>query len=956
MANGPIYTLRPAEVYDALATSPDGLSSGEVGARRGLYGENVLLEEADSTAWRRFLGYLVHPFAWLLWIAGGISFLANEPVLGVVIWTLVVVNAGFSFWREHRTEQAMHALRQLLPSNARLVRNGKEVSLPTNEIVPGDILILAEGDSIPADARIVEEFGLRINNAVLTGDAVPARKTADASLRQGISEIERPNLVFAGTSVVSGTGRAAAYSTAMLTQFGRIAHLTQIVEEAPSPFQAELLRITRLIAIVALALGAIVFVVGAFELGLDSYAAFLLALGIIVAAVPEGLPAMLTLTLAIAGQRLAQRGVLVKKLSVIETLGTVSTICADKSGTLTQNQMTVREIWISGRNLTVTGGGYEPAGRISPDLSNESRQDDLDLLLRAAVLCNNSRLSPPSDLHPRWTALGDQTEAALRVLALKGQIDEDELTQVLPRIHELPFESRRKRMSTIHRIRQRARPDWIDRLVRSDPHPLDSHREVAFVKGAPREVLQLCEHILLEGEVRSLDDTLRAEIIAANDRYARRALRVLALAFRFLPRRAGPYTPEGVECDLIFLGLVAMLDPARPEVSEAVRICKQAGIRIVMITGDYGLTAESLARRIGMLTTREALIVIGAELDAMDDVALQGLLKKEVVFARMAPEHKLRLVTAFQRQGEIVAVTGDGVNDAPALRKADVGVAMGWTGTDVAKEAADIILVNDNFATIVNAIEEGRAVYDNLRKFLTYIFSSNVPEVLPFVLTALFNIPLALTVLQILAIDLGTDMLPGLALGTEKPEPDVMLRPPRRRDQPLIDRHLILRAFLWLGMIETILAYTGFFLVYYLAESGQWISPINFRGLNMQIVLQSIKDIAINPVNILAVTIFHAGVVMAQVGNAFACRSEVQRGRSLGWLSNRFLIAGVLAEISLITVLIYVPPLASIFSHVPLPPALWLWLAIYPFALYGLEWFRKDIVRRLRAGTINVHS
>jgi magnesium-transporting ATPase (P-type) len=431
---------------------------------------------------------------------------------------------------------------------------------------------------------------------------------------------------------------------------------------------------------------------------------------------------------------------------------------------------------------------------------------------------------------------------------------------------------------------------------------------------------------------------------------------VLALAFRFLPRRAGPYTPEGVECDLIFLGLVAMLDPARPEVSEAVRICKQAGIRIVMITGDYGLTAESLARRIGMLTAREALIVTGAELDALDDVELRGLLEKEVVFARMAPEHKLRLVTAFQGQGEIVAVTGDGVNDAPALRKADVGVAMGWTGTDVAKEAADIILVNDNFATIVNAIEEGRAVYDNLRKFLTYIFSSNVPEVLPFVLTALFNIPLALTVLQILAIDLGTDMLPGLALGTEKPEPDVMLRPPRRRDQPLIDRHLILRAFLWLGMIETILAYTGFFLVYYLAESGQWISPINFRGLNMQIVLQSIKDIAINPVNILAVTIFHAGVVMAQVGNAFACRSEVQRGRSLGWLSNRFLIAGVLAEISLITVLIYVPPLASIFSHVPLPPALWLWLAIYPFALYGLEWFRKDIVRRLRAGTINVHS
>lgn len=956
MANGALYTLRPAEVYAALATSPDGLSTGEVAARRGLYGENVLLEEAASRAWQRFLGHMVHPFAWLLWIAGGISFLVGEPSLGVVIWILVVVNAGFSYWREHRTEQAMQALRQLLPSNARLVREGKEVSTSTNEIVPGDILILAEGDSIPADARIVEAFGLRINNAVLTGEAVPARKTSDASLRQGISEIERPNLVFAGTSVVSGTGRAVVYSTGMRTQFGRIAHLTQVVEETPSHFQDELVRITRVIAIIALALGAIVFVVGAFQLGLDRYAAFLLALGILVAAVPEGLPAMITLTLAMAGQRLAQRGVLVKKLSVIETLGTVSTICADKSGTLTQNQMTVREIWVSGRHLSVSGGGYEPVGRISPDLPNEGGQDDLDWLLRAAILCNNSRLSPPSDLHPRWTALGDQTEAALRVAALKGQIDEVELAEVLPRIHELPFEARRKRMSTIHRIRQGARPDWIEQLAGSGPGALDSRREVAFVKGAPREVLQLCRYILLDGEVHTLEDRLRAEIVAANDGYARRGLRVLALGFRFLPQRAGPYTPKGVECDLIFLGLMAMLDPARPEVAEAVRICKQAGIRIVMITGDYGLTAESLARRTGMLSSREALIVTGAELNAMDEAGLSSLLEKEVVFARMAPEHKLRLVTAFQRKGEVVAVTGDGVNDAPALRKADIGVAMGWTGTDVAKEAADIVLVNDNFATITNAIAEGRAVYDNLRKFLTYIFSSNVPEVLPFILTAWLNIPLALTVLQILAIDLGTDVLPGLALGSEKPEPDVMLRPPRRREQPLVDRQLIWRAFAWLGLIETGLAYSGFFLVYHLAGSSGWIPAINFRGSDLPVMLQWLNVTNVSATNAVAVTTFHAGVVMAQVGNAFACRSEVQCGSRLGWLSNRFLIVGVLVEIALIVLLIYVDPLASIFGHAALPSALWLWLAVYPFALYGLEWIRKAIVRKLSSGAVRVRS
>ena len=695
--------------------------------------------------------------------------------------------------------------------------------------------------------------------------------------------------------------------------------------------------------------------VAAFDLEIGSYDAFLLALGIIVAAVPEGLPAMLTLTLAMAGQRLAQRGVLVKKLSVIETLGTVSTICADKSGTLTQNQMTVREIWVSGRNLTISGEGYEPVGRIIPDLSNQPENSGLGLLLRAAILCNNSRLTPPDDHHSRWSALGDQTEAALRVAAVKGKIDELELIRALPRVHELPFDARRKRMSTIHRLQESEQLDWLNCLIETIPHPPYSRQEVVFVKGAPREVLHLCTEILFGHVASPLDDASRAEVIATIDRYARRGLRVIALAYRFLPPRAGPYMHENVECELTFLGLMAMLDPARPEVEEAIRICRQAGIRMVMITGDYGLTAESLARRIGMIPSGEALIVTGAEIDLLDDTELKSLSEKEIVFARMAPEHKLRIVTAFQNNGEIVAVTGDGVNDAPALRKADIGVAMGITGTDVAKEAADIILVNDNFSTIIDAIEEGRAVYDNLRKFMTYIFSSNVPEILPFILTALFNIPLALTVLQILAIDLGTDMLPGLALGTEKPEPGIMLRPPRHREQPLIDRSLLMRAFLWLGPIEAILAYTGFFLVYIPGGIGDHIPYTDFRGLNIPIVLESIRNITVTPANLLAVTVFHAGVVMAQVGNAFACRSEVQRNRRLGWTSNRFLIIGVIVEIALIILLIYFPPFATVFSHAPLPFILWLWLAVYPFVLYGLEWIRKSILRELRQRKFNTH-
>jgi Ca2+-transporting ATPase len=948
MDSKPIYSLRPAEVFAASTTSPEGLTSGEVVERQSLYGKNILSKEAGRSNWYKFLRHTLHPLAVMLWVAGAIAFIVKEPVLGITIWILVLVNAGFSYWREHRTEQAMQALRQLLPTFTHVVRDGIEMTVSASELVPGDVLILAEGDNIPADARIVEAYGLRTSNAVLTGEAAPVLKTADASIRDGLSEVERPNLVFAGTAVVSGTGRAVVYATGMLSQFGRIAHLTQSVRDEPTPFQVEVLRFTRIISLVALGLGALVFLVGSLDVGMKQLEAFLLALGIIVATVPEGLPAMITLTLAMAGQRLAQRNVLVKKLAAIETLGTVSTICTDKSGTLTQNQMTVKEIWAGGQRWHVDGVGYEPVGEITSDSGFKPSSEALQLLFSAAMLCNNARLSPPSLYNPRWSALGDQTEAALRVAALKGNLDSDALGRVLPRIHELPFDARRKRMSTIHRLQDGLVPTWYQHYLNPTINPQGIPSEIAFVKGAPREVLDLCTQVVLGEVVYTLDSVLREQIQIQLDLYARRGLRVLALAYRPLPPRSGVYTPDGVETDLIFLGLMAMLDPARPEVAEAIRICKQAGIRLVMITGDYGLTAEALARRIGMLSEDKTLIVTGAELDDMDDFQLQSLLNQEVVFARMAPEHKLRLVAAYQASGEVVAVTGDGVNDAPALRKADIGVVMGLTGTDAAKEAADVILINDNFATIVQAIEEGRAVYDNLRKFITYIFSSNVPELLPFLLTSLINIPLALTVRQILAIDLITDMLPGLALGTEKPEPDLLQRRPRMRNQPLIDRRLLQRALLWLGPIEALLAFSGYFLVYAVYDKNLLLSFSGIWAQNLQAMSTSLGGYQISSTYWIAVTIYHAGVVMAQVGNAFAVRSETNRGRSLGWLSNRFLLVGVGTEICLILILIYFPPLAKIFQHVPLPFPFWLCLIFYPLILYSLEWIRKSVSRRFR--------
>ncbi|MGH2592771.1 MAG: cation-translocating P-type ATPase, partial [Anaerolineae bacterium] len=850
----PLHALRVSEVFGALETSPEGLTTEEAQTRLSLYGRNTLAEPAEAPLWRKLIGHTTHLMALLLWAAGWLALLGGRPVLGIVIWTVVLVNAGFSFWQEYRAERAVAALKHLLPAYARVIRAGAEVKILASDVVPGDVLVLAEGDNIPADARVVEEYGLRTNNAALTGEATPARKTADASVREGLTEVERPNLVFAGTSIVSGTGRAVVFASGMLTQFGRIVNLTQTVKEEPSLLQQGMARVTKIISLLAIGLGVIVFLVGELDVGLDSLDAFIFAVGIIVAAVPEGLLPTVTLSLAMAVQRLAQRGVLVKKLAVVETLGTASVVCTDKSGTLTQNQMTVREIWVSGQRLSVSGVGYEPKGDFSPSPAAASIQDDLDALLIAAALCNNSRLNPPSPDRPQWTSLGDQTEAALRVVALKNKIDESAFNQAYPRIHELPFDARRKRMSTIHR---------------------NTRGEIAFVKGAPKEVLQLCSHILMHGEVRPLDNATRAEIVAANDDYARNALRVLALARRELPPRTGAYTPEGVEQGLTFLGLAAMMDPPRPEVAKAVKTCRQAGIRMVMITGDYGLTAESVARRVGMLTRRSPRLLTGAEVDALSDADLQAALDEEVICARMAPEHKLRLVAAFQARGEVVAVTGDGVNDAPALRKADIGIAMGVTGSDVAKEAADVILINDNFAAIVSAVEEGRAVYDNLRKFITYIFASNAPEIVPFIITALFQIPLALTVTQILAIDLGTDLLPALALGTEKPEPNVMRRLPRKRTQPLLDTGLVLRAFVWLGGIETALCYTGFFVVY--SMSGY----TNFLNLPRSDWLPYLDRLAApeGQLYVLATTVFHAGVVTAQIGNAFACRTEKARVR-----------------------------------------------------------------------------
>jgi magnesium-transporting ATPase (P-type) len=924
MSSGPFYRLRATEVYEALETSPDGLKNAEAAARLSLYGPNILTELPRRPTWQHVLLQGRHPFILIMFAAAAISLWQRDWTLTLVILAIAIVNALFSYWRERRAEQATDRLRALLPAHAHVIRDGTEAHVSSTDLVPGDVLILAEGDSIAADARVVEEYGLRTNNAALTGEAVAARKVADASVMTGISDLERPNLVFAGTSVANGTGRAVVHATGMLTQFGRIAHLTQSVQPEPSAFQTELERVSRVLTVIAVLVGAAVWALARFEPQASQHFAnpLLLAFGTLVAILPESLPATLTLSLAMAVQRLAGQGVLAKHLPIVETLGNVSIICTDKSGTLTQNQMTVREVWVAGRRLQVTGVGYAPEGQFLPSPGGAPHEADLRDLLETALCCNNARLNPPSAEHPTWTSLGDQTEAALKVAAFKYGLTEEKTEQALPRVHEIPFDARRKRMTTIHR---------------------PGSEELAFVKGAPREILQLCTQIQMDGRTQPLDDATRNEIMAANDSYARRALRVLALARRPLPPRTGAYAAESVERELVFLGLMAMMDPPRPEVEAAVQTCHAAGIRTVMITGDYGLTAESMARRVGMITTASTRILTGAELDEMSDAALQELLPEEVVFARMAPEHKLRLVAAFQERGETVAVTGDGVNDAPALRKADVGISMGIVGTDVAKEAADVILTNDNFGSIVDAIREGRAVYDNIRKSITYIFSSNVAEVLPFLLTSAIGIPPALNVRQILAIEMGTDLLPALALGIDKPEPEIMARPPHRKNQALLDGGLLTRAFLWLGALEASLCYLAFLATYLFSGNAEllglpWLQQVTWPRL---------FDVP-GDVGAAARTVFMAGVIVAQVGNAFACRTARGRVSQMGWGSNPLLLGS--AALALLTAagLVYLEPLAPAFGNQSFPEIFWAVLLVIALSIYTVEWLRKTILRIAR--------
>lgn len=933
------------EVYLRLGTDKTGLTSEQVAERRAIFGPNVIPEVKGPPLWRKLASHLVQLMALLLWAGSIMAFVAGMPELGAAIIAVILINAAFSFWQEYKAERATQALRRLLPAHVRVIRGGHESSILAQDLVPGDVMLLAEGDNIPADGRLVAEFELRTNNATLTGESLPVRKTAEAVFRKDLAVTELPNIVFAGTSVASGNGTAVVIATGMHSQFGRIADLTQSVEEEPSPLQKELRRVTTIITLLAVGLGALFFALSVAVLRLNTLDSFLFAIGIIVANVPEGLLPTVTLSLALSVQRMAERHALIKRLSSVETLGCTTVICTDKTGTLTQNEMTVREIWLPEGQVVVTGTGYEPVGEFIFDGSSDSSVagPSLQGLLRAAVLCSNARLLPPGSENLGWRVLGDPTEAALLVAATKAGLSIDEIRQKQPRVYELPFDSRRKRMSVVCRVESASRVGSSSGLA-------------AYVKGAPKEILDLCTHVWIRGQRQPLSNDIHQAALVANDLLAQKGLRVLAVAERILDGRPlEGYSVENVERDLTLLGLVAMMDPPRPEVAEAVQRCFRAGIRVLMITGDYGLTAESIARRVGIVRSAHPRIITGAELDALSERELQTAIREETIFARVAPEHKMRIVSALKESGEIVAVTGDGVNDAPALKRADIGVAMGIAGTDVAKEAADMILTDDNFASIVNAIEEGRAVYANIRKFTTYILASNIPELVPFLAMVIFRIPLALTVMQILSVDLGTDVVPALGLSTELPEPGIMDRPPRSMKEHLLNPSLLMRAYGFLGIIEALASMAAFYFVLHRGGGWTWrtLPQLNALITQARAVLaqggtltgQMAQDYRLY---LTATTACLAGIIATQVANVFACRTERESVFRIGLFTNRLVLIGIVVELALIIAIVYLPPLQVVFGTAPLNAATWLFIFAWTPVLFTAEEIRKWIFRRIK--------
>ncbi len=884
-----------------LSTSRTGLSQSEVNVRLSKYGYNELKKEKRARPIVIFLNQFRNFLIILLVFASGISFFLGDIVEAVAMLSVILLAAVLGFVQEYRAERAIEALERISAPTARVVREGREMRIPSKELVPGDIILLEAGDIVPADSRLLDVVSLQVDEASLTGESVPAAKVLE-TLKPSISITEQDNMAFMGTVVTYGKGKGVVTATGMATEFGKIASSIESTKEVRTPLQIKFEQMARQIGYFVIALVLIVFIEGWLQRGEPLASLFIFAVSLAVAAVPESLPAIVTISLALGAKSLAGRNMIIKKLPAAESLGAVTIICSDKTGTITKNQMTVTRLFADDRLIEVSGSGYEPVGRFSIG-GKEANPAGIELLLRIGLLCNNARLAQADS---QWQVSGDPTEGSLIVLARKGGLSAEGLQDNYSLVQELPFDSERKMMSIIYKKK-------------------DGSREVAaYVKGAPDILLGQCSKILKGGKVQSLTEKERERIIEVNESFANEALRVLGLAYQELPF-VDKYDIGAVESNLIFVGLVGMIDPPRDEIRAAVAQCREAGVKVMIITGDHAATARAVAKQIGLF--REGDVVLtGEDIERMSEYELTKVIESVRIIARALPVQKSKVVTVLQRNGHVVAMTGDGVNDAPALKKADIGIAMGITGTDVSKEVARGILTDDNFASIVNAISEGRNIYDKMIKSTRYLLSCNMGEIITVFFAIMLRFPLPLTPLQILLMNLVTDGVPAISLGVEPADSDVMKRPPRKpKEKPITGNSLLLIALFGIVM----------------GAGSLIVFNLYYRGTD-----ESLK---------LAQTATFTTLVMFEMFAVFGSRSLSAFGK-LNPFSNKWLFGSVLLSILIQIVVIYWAPLQHAFGTVPL--GFMDWARILSASVFGFLFMEigKFFISKSRIGVVKAQA
>ncbi len=885
------YAMSIEEVLKSLKTSEEGLTENEAKRRLESHGANELEKAKEITPFQIFFRQFTSFIVVILIAAMAVSLLIGAALDAIVIFVIIIINGILGFTQEYRAGKEIDALRKLSALKARVVRSGNEMEIDSRELAKGDVILLESGGKVPADARLILAAMLQVDEASLTGESIATKKDA-GTLQSELPVADRRSMVFMGTIITKGRGRAVVTGTGKGTEIGRIAKMVSEVTEKVTPLQEKLNGLGRWLAIATVGICAVVFGAGILREYLATGSIetafmvemFLAAVALAVAAIPEGLPAIVTISLGLGVRRMVKRNALIRQLPAVETLGATDVICSDKTGTLTKNEMTVREIFTNNTEIKVTGDGYSPEGGFN-SAKGEVAPEDIELLLIIGALCSDARLYH----REKWEISGDPTEAALIVSAKKAGIEKSEFEKKFPRVDEIPFDSERKLMTTIHST---------------------GGENVAYVKGAPEVILKRCTHIHVRGKVDRLTDEGKKRIKNINQEMANRALRVLGFAYKSVPKGSA-ITPEEIESDLIFVGLSGMIDPPREGVKEAIEKCKEAGIRTVIITGDHKLTAASIAKELGLFGEGDRALS-GAELDRLGDEGLDEIVEDVAIYARASPEHKVRILDALKKKGHIVAMTGDGVNDAPALKKSDIGIAMGLSGTDVAKEASDMILTDDNFASIVNAVEEGRGIYNNIKQFVQYTLSSNLGEILVIFIAILIGWPLPLIAIQILWVNLLTDGLPGLALGLDPFSKDIMKRPPRKRDEEMISPDVV-QNILIVGLVMSI----GTLLMFY----------------SYGIETAKAKSIAFTT------------LVMFQLFNVLTYRAK---NFKIDISTSRFVIGSVIISV-LLQLLVLYTPLNIAFKTVPLGLFDWIKILLVSSTLYIILELRKFINRKQRA-------